>query len=133
MPPIIGITCKTETKIEDYKNAIDEFGGEPRVLISRPGAYSRMHSLRLTGFSCQGVVTLTLAVMMNPGIMLRVLAKLEALANRAIRWSYTLCQKALEADIPVFGICRGIQVMSVATGGNLYQDIHTQLKNLFAS
>ena len=34
-----------------------------------------------------------------------------------------LCQQALEADLPVFGICRGIQIMSVAMGGNLYQDI----------
>jgi putative glutamine amidotransferase len=37
-----------------------------------------------------------------------------------------LCQQALEADLPVFGICRGIQIMSVAMGGNLYQDIPSE-------
>ena len=37
-----------------------------------------------------------------------------------------LCQQALEADLPVFGICRGIQIMSIAMGGNLYQDIPSE-------
>ena len=39
-----------------------------------------------------------------------------------------LCQKAVEADLPVFGICRGIQVMSIAMGGSLYQDIHEEYR-----
>ena len=28
--------------------------------------------------------------------------------------------------MPVFGICRGIQIMSIAMGGNLYQDIPSE-------
>ena len=35
----------------------------------------------------------------------------------------SLFNKAIEQDIPVFGICRGIQIMNVALGGSLYQDI----------
>jgi putative glutamine amidotransferase len=38
----------------------------------------------------------------------------------------TLCRWALAEDKPVFGICRGIQVMNVAAGGTLYQDIAAQ-------
>ena len=34
-----------------------------------------------------------------------------------------LFQEALEADLPVFGICRGIQIMSVAMRGALHQHI----------
>lgn len=34
---------------------------------------------------------------------------------------------AMEDEIPIFGICRGFQVMNVYFGGTLYQDIATQL------
>ena len=32
----------------------------------------------------------------------------------------TLAQLAIESDWPLFGICRGIQVLNVALGGTLY-------------
>ncbi len=38
-----------------------------------------------------------------------------------------LIKKAMEQRKPVFGICRGIQILNVALGGTLYQDIKTQL------
>lgn len=37
-----------------------------------------------------------------------------------------LCSQAIKRDIPVLGICRGMQIMCVASGGKLYQDIKTQ-------
>lgn len=38
-----------------------------------------------------------------------------------------LARAAFKRDIPVLGICRGIQVIAVAAGGSLWQDIPTQL------
>jgi putative glutamine amidotransferase len=38
-----------------------------------------------------------------------------------------LVRRALEADLPVFAICRGVQVLNVARGGTLVQDIASQL------
>lgn len=37
-----------------------------------------------------------------------------------------LLELALEQDMPVLGICRGIQFLNAALGGTLYQDIPTQ-------
>lgn len=34
-----------------------------------------------------------------------------------------LCKKAFEKNIPILGICRGIQIICLAFGGTIYQDI----------
>lgn len=38
-------------------------------------------------------------------------------------WEMVLCRMAVKSGRPIFGICRGMQVMNVAFGGDLYQDI----------
>lgn len=38
-----------------------------------------------------------------------------------------LVKHALERKMPIFGICRGIQVLAVALGATLFQDIESQL------
>lgn len=43
-------------------------------------------------------------------------------------WELALAHAALAGDVPVLGICRGIQVMNVAAGGGLYQDIARQAR-----
>jgi len=35
--------------------------------------------------------------------------------------------KMLKADKPVLGICRGVQILSIATGGDMYQDVYSQI------
>lgn len=39
---------------------------------------------------------------------------------------YELFNKMFKEDKPVLGICRGCQLMNVAAGGSLYQDIETE-------
>ncbi len=38
----------------------------------------------------------------------------------------TLLKLALRRGIPIFGICRGMQILNVALGGTLYQDLPSQ-------
>jgi putative glutamine amidotransferase len=49
--------------------------------------------------------------------------KLGRLDTDRDREEITLTRWALRDDLPLFGICRGIQVLNVAAGGSLYQDI----------
>ena len=46
----------------------------------------------------------------------------------AVRDAYEieLFHEAVQANKPVFGICRGAQLINVARGGTLYQDVQTQ-------
>ena len=43
------------------------------------------------------------------------------------RFELALLRELIARDRPVFGICRGIQVMNVALGGTLWQDLPAQL------
>ncbi|MFC2949487.1 gamma-glutamyl-gamma-aminobutyrate hydrolase family protein [Virgibacillus sediminis] len=36
-------------------------------------------------------------------------------------------KKMLETGKPVLGVCRGAQILNIATGGDMYQDIYTQM------
>ncbi len=41
-------------------------------------------------------------------------------------WELALVDAAMAAGVPLFGICRGIQVLNVALGGTLIQDLETE-------
>jgi gamma-glutamyl-gamma-aminobutyrate hydrolase PuuD len=38
-------------------------------------------------------------------------------------WEASLCQTALDAEVPLLAICRGLQVLNVAQGGSLHQHL----------
>lgn len=39
---------------------------------------------------------------------------------------FALTRCALQRNMPIFGICRGMQALNIVLGGNLYQDIYQQ-------
>ena len=81
--------AKQKQLVKDYTDAIVEFGGKPRFLFisprhSIPDALPKIDGLLLPGGEHQSS-----PLAMNLGIMLEVLARLKALASRAMRWRYT--------------------------------------------
>lgn len=121
MKPIIGITFSSKNisgTSHNYIHAIEEFGGIPRTLY--PGVpdseYADIDGLLLTGGG--DIHPDNFGQEWHPSL------KYVNEARDALE--IPLCQEKIEADIPVFGICRGIQVMSVAMHGDLYQDVPSQ-------
>lgn len=55
--------------------------------------------------------------------------KLEEVSPERDYFEVMLTRSVLEANKPILGICRGIQVLNVVLGGTLYQDLQTQLPN----
>ncbi len=54
--------------------------------------------------------------------------KMGEIAPERDAFDYTLIQMAVKKGIPVLGICRGMQMLNVAMGGSLIQDIPSQVK-----
>ena len=115
---VIGITpCR---KIEDYRQAILHVGGEPRVLdvsTSVDDALAGIDGLLLTGGD--DVEPSRYGEPAHP-------ATVEAEAGRD-DFEIGLVTAARKREVPIFAICRGVQVLNVAFGGTLVQDIPTQL------
>ncbi|MFP4589077.1 MAG: gamma-glutamyl-gamma-aminobutyrate hydrolase family protein [Candidatus Bipolaricaulota bacterium] len=45
------------------------------------------------------------------------------------RLEIALLQEAVEAGMPILGICRGVQTINIAAGGSVYQDIEAQIED----
>lgn len=46
---------------------------------------------------------------------------------------FRLVEEAIIRNIPIFGVCRGLQVLNVAMGGTLYQDLYEVGKSHYYS
>ncbi|HYF75230.1 MAG TPA: gamma-glutamyl-gamma-aminobutyrate hydrolase family protein [Candidatus Nitrosocosmicus sp.] len=59
------------------------------------------------------------------------LREVNGIATYKDQYELGLFKKAYEKVMPIFGICRGNQLINVALGGKLYQDINRQLPDSF--
>ena len=115
---VIGITaCR---KLEDYRQSILHVGGEPRILdasMAVEQALAGIDGLMLTGGddvapSRYGETAHATVVEAEPG---------------RDEFEIALIAAARARDLPIFAICRGVQVLNVACGGTLVQDIPSQV------
>jgi putative glutamine amidotransferase len=136
--PLIGITCSRLTggawgmyslghfmdyALSDYSQAILHAGGAPVII---PTAQDR-RSLGAVLDSVQGII-----LSGGPDIHPRrygeePMAGLGEVDEALDQMELATANLALEKNLPVLGICRGIQVLNVALGGTLYQDIPSQV------
>lgn len=114
--PIIGVSrC---SKLGDYVSAVEQAGGDVRVLEfdHEPADVVRgLHGLVLTGGG--DVDPLTYGESPHPSVG-------EAEPGRDA-FELELARQAMASDVPLLAICRGAQVLNVAAGGTLVQDIET--------
>ena len=115
---VIGIT--TCRKIEDYRQAILHVGGEPRILD--PSMPPQQALAGIDGLMLTGGDDVTPARYGEPAHP----ATVEAETGRD-EFEIALITAARARELPIFAICRGVQVLNVACGGTLIQDIPSQL------
>lgn len=135
MRPLIGIPCHSGESTEtnrpkrpiyynnrSYIHAVERAGGVPVLipilddLVGLEALLPRLDGLLLSG----GIDVDPRHYQEEPHPLLGdTNPKLDELEITLARW-------ALHEDIPTLGICRGTQVINVALGGSLYQDLNDQ-------
>jgi putative glutamine amidotransferase len=116
--PVIGITpCK---QLPDYVESIRRAGGEPCVLqLNADPSLRELDGVLLTGGGdiAPSYYRVAPHPKTNPPDATRDAFELK------------LAELAISADMPLFGVCRGLQVINVTAGGTLIQDIPSEVNN----
>lgn len=128
MKPLIGVTADLRAESIagariHYLNSITRAGGIP-VLISPAAPAQDLRALldRLDGLLFTGGADV------DPALYGELPApELGALSPARDACEVLLAREAAARDMPVLGICRGLQVINVALGGSLIQDIEKTL------
>jgi putative glutamine amidotransferase len=116
--PIIGVTrCST---LDDYIASVERSGARARVLEvteSPRAVLAEIDGLLLTGGG--DVDPVLYGADPHPSVQ-------EAEPGRD-EFEIDLARRAMDRDVPLLAICRGAQVLNVAAGGTLVQDIPSEL------
>ena len=118
MTPVIGITrC---TKLEDYVASIEQAGARARVLDvseSPRKVLSELHGVLLTGGG--DVDPVFYGEDRHESV--------EDAEPGRDEFELDLAKRAMASNMPLLAICRGAQVLNVAAGGTLVQDIPSSI------
>lgn len=109
-------------KLEDYKQSILHAGGEVRVVehgTDITEALRGVGGLLLTGGD--DVAPTRYGEQAHPAVL--------QVAPERDEFEIALVKEARRRGLPIFAICRGVQVLNVACGGTLVQDIPSQVDN----
>jgi putative glutamine amidotransferase len=109
--PRIGITASRSGEMQRYVDYVESAGGE--ALVLRPG--DRIDLEKLDGLLLSGGVDV------HPRHYDRQVEAALSLDEERDAFEVPLGRAALTTDLPVFGICRGFQLLNVLAGGALVQ------------
>lgn len=116
--PRVGITsCST---IGDYIESIEKAGGSPVVLDHDSDSARALDAI-------DGLV-LTGGVDVNPSRYGESRHPATEVNDVRDAFEFEITERALARNLPVLAICRGMQLLNVAAGGDLVQDIPSQLQ-----
>jgi len=118
MPVIAIARCR---KLPDYEEAIRRAGGEPWVVDQSDAAADVAR--KAAGVLLAGGGDVNPAIYGEPAH-----PAFDAAEPGRDAYEIELVRCAGDADVPLLAICRGIQVLNVARGGSLVQDIPSELK-----
>ena len=116
--PIIGVTSCS--RLDDYVSAVERAGGRARVLQigdSPRTIVGQIDGLLLTG---GGDIDPAFYGESRHG-------SLDDAEPGRDEFEIDLARRSLDASLPLLAICRGAQVLNVAAGGTLIQDIPTSV------
>jgi putative glutamine amidotransferase len=141
LTPVIGITATLREDVDrvaerplgkfvradlDYVEGVAEAGGVPVVLppvVGSRGAEALldgMDGLLLSGGSDLDPVYYGEEPVPELGVTV----------PERDAFEMALLERALRRQIPILGICRGMQILNVALGGTLYQDLPSQMDHM---
>ena len=141
MAPVIGITATLREDVDrvaerplgrfvradvDYVEGVTDAGGVPVVLP--PVVEGRAAEALLDGLD---------GLLLSGGSDLdpayygeEAIPELGVTVPERDAFEMALLEKALRRRVPILGICRGMQVLNVALGGTLYQDLPSQMEHM---
>jgi putative glutamine amidotransferase len=135
MRPVIGIPCHADFRAASkrpiygnnrtYVHAVEAAGGLP-ILIPLLTDFHALEDLlpRLDGILFSGGIDIQSVLYgeeKHPAT--------DEYDPKLDEFEMALADWALQEDVPILGVCRGMQLINVALGGTLYQDIPSQFQS----
>jgi len=131
LKPLIGITVNEDNDSDKYflthyySRAVEKAGGLPVLLplLEKRKNIKQMIDL-LDGLILPGGVDVDPVFMGE-----EPLRNLGQITPNRDKFELELAKRALDCNLSILAICRGIQLLNMAAGGTIYQDILCQIKH----